>query len=133
MGRGWSLLSQTTPLKRVISEMLGLVRKILGCVVRIWLCFLHTFCRKKQQAKSIFVKSGDGADNWEAEGWDDFTVQVVPNDSGEAAHEGAGGAESESAEGQQEQQDEDFFEDMKPVFRKPKKVRRMVMGLSLQL
>ena len=114
-------------------RMLG-IRKFLGCLVRLWSYAIQTICRRKQQhgldsREQRAAPDGAAAadDQWNVEGWEDFSVKVVPNSGDsdlppEGNTLGEGEAEAVGPNGLQ--QDNDFFEDMKPVFHKPMKVRR---------
>ena len=109
--------------------MLG-IRKFLGCLVRLWLCAIQTICRTKQHGSDNREQRAapDGAsatdDQWNVDGWEDFSVKVVPNSgSSELPPEGSTSGPGEPAGIPNAlQQDDDFFEDMKPVFHKPMKV-----------
>lgn len=78
------------------------------------------FRRKPEKAPLDTTKETPrgGQDTWDesgwgGEGWEDFTVRVVPNSSEE---------EPSSPQEPDEQPEEDFFKDMAPVFKRAKKV-----------
>ncbi len=106
-------------------EMLGIVRKVLGCLGRLWLCVIGILCRGKRR------HGGDGEQhqrtkethdmNWDAEGWDEFSVTVVPNEETSADQPQSGVSEDQALNENHDEQD--LFQDMRPVFRKPQKVR----------
>ena len=113
--------------------MLGIVRKVFGCLGRVWLCVIGVLCRRKrrhgtggegeQQQRSNGREMHDM--NWDAEGWDEFSVTVVPNtatSTDEQNHEQPGVSDGQGSN--ENHSEEDLFQDMKPVFRKPQKVRR---------
>ena len=66
------------------------------------------------------------------DGWEDFSVKVVPSvDSSESVpQDGTAGVSEHSVPEALQQEEQDLFEDMKPVFQKPKKVVRMGMPLQ---
>ena len=107
-------------------KMLGVVRKLFGCLGRLWLCLIGVLCRRK---RSLGAGGGDGEQhqrtkethdmNWDAEGWDDFSVTVVPNTATGADQPQSGVSDDQASN---ENHDEDLFQDMKPVFKKPQKV-----------
>jgi hypothetical protein len=59
--------------------------------------------------------------NWDAEGWDEFSVTVVPNEETGADQPQSGVSEDQAPNENHDEQD--LFQDMRPVFRKPQKVR----------
>ena len=111
--------------------MSGIVRKIVSCLANLCLCVVHALCRKKQQELEgdnrhnvRWSQGGDSDDKWNAEGWDDFSVKVVPNDvvpEQRPPGDLQAGEPPNDEQGTQ-QTEQDLFEDMKPVFRKPTKV-----------
>ena len=108
--------------------MFGIVRKIGSCLTNLCLFLVHALCWKKQQEGDNVRRrhgGGDSDDKWDAEGWDDFTVTVVPSEvAGEQrSPSDLQTGEQPSNEPGAEQAELDLFEDMKPVFRKPTKVR----------
>ena len=113
--------------------MLGIVRKVFGCLGRLWLCVIGVLCRGKrrhgagggereQHQRSNSRETHDM--NWDAEGWDEFSVTVVPNlatGTDQHSHEHPGVSDEQGSN--ENHSEEDLFQDMKPVFRKPQKVR----------
>lgn len=107
--------------------MLGIVRKVFGCLGRLWLCLIGVLCRRRWRHGT---GGGDGEQhqrtkethdmNWDAEGWDEFSVTVVPN-MGTGADQPQSGVTNEQASNENHDE-EDLFQDMRPVFRKPQKV-----------
>lgn len=109
--------------------MFGIARRLLGCLAQVWLYVVHICCRKKHEEpghrdKSDWSGSGPSEDKWETEGWEDFSVKVVPHveDSEKLSRDQCPGPNDSVSSQQATQQEKDLFEDMKPVFRKPKKV-----------
>ena len=114
-------------------EMLGIVRKVFGCLARLWLCVIQAVCRGKRYEaggnhgqQHQLSNGGEMHDiNWDAEGWDEFSVTVVPNMAAGAEQlshqqQQSGGSDEESPN--HPHVEDDLFQDMKPVFRKPQQV-----------
>lgn len=115
--------------------MSGVVRKVFGCLCRLWLCLAEVLCRLKRRE----VAGGNGEKNkrtdfreethdmnWNAEGWDEFSVTVVPNMA--VCVEQSNNEQEAQHSPSQDFVEEDLFQDMKPVFRKPQKVRESIKG-----
>ena len=109
-----------TPLKM----MLGMVRKVLGCLGRLWLCVIGIVCRGKRRHGGEGEQSQRAKEthdmNWDAEGWDEFSVTVVPNEATAADQPQLGVSQDQAPNENNDEQD--LFQDMRPVFRKPQKV-----------
>lgn len=105
--------------------MFGIARKVLGCLGRLWLCVVGILCRGKRQHGAGGEQHQGTKEtrdmNWDTEGWDEFSVTVVPNVA-TGADQTQSGVSDEQAPSEN-QHEQDLFEDMRPVFRKPQKVR----------
>lgn len=112
--------------------MFGLVRKIGSCLANFYLFLVHAFCRKKRQERDnvSWCQGCDSDDKWDAEGWDDFSVKVVPSEVAAEQRPPSDLQAGELLNNEQrtEQTELDLFEDMKPVFRKPTKVYTQLRG-----
>lgn len=101
--------------------MLGVVKRVCTLCVRIWLFIFHIFRQKSAKVpvnSSKDTRQGNEVtwdeSGWGGDGWDEFTVKVVPNSEEEEP------SDPDTREHMYE--DQDFFKDMAPVFRKAKKV-----------
>ena len=110
------------------SKMLGIIRKVLGCLGRLWLCVIGVLCRGKRRHGAgggegeLNQRKKETHDmNWDAEGWDDFSVTVVPSVATGADQSQSGERDEQTPTENHEEQD--LFQDMRPVFRKSQKVR----------
>ena len=90
------------------------INTILKCITRA-LCVLF----EKRASKD--VSPGRGED-WQTDGWEDFSIAVIPSD---------GITNTQEMISQSDVPDQDVFSDMRPVFKKAKKVIGLIKQLWL--
>ena len=107
-----------------LKTMFGMVRKVLGCLGRLWLRVIGILCRRKRRHGDEGEQNQRAKEthdmNWDAEGWDEFSVTVVPNEATAADQPQLGVSQDQAPNENNDEQD--LFQDMRPVFRKPQKV-----------